>query len=191
MRDIYIIMKCENIKSLECKLVGKEYKFYYFDNSDPLENMVVVKPKFDCIDNSEQTYFFLDDYAFENVYIDEQGVLCYVNRFCKHCESRNVIRKDFNTRRVFNSKGKLIILKLKRYLCKDCGRKSQTELSYAFRPYARIPNQVIDDCSLSLHNGDKTVRQQSKDIELFKKIPISHETVRKALFTNNKTFSNK
>ena len=185
MRDKYMYMKSENIKSLICKLVGKEYKFFYSDGSDPLENMKVIKPKISCVDNSIQTYFFFGDFAFEGLCFDKNGVLCYVVPFCKHCKSFNVIRKDFNWRKVFNSHGELENLKLKRYECKKCGRKSQTELFGVFDSYAKIPNNIKDLVGLSLRNGDKTLRQHSKDIKLFTKIPISHETVRKSLFTDN------
>ena len=178
-------MTCENIKSLECKLVSGTYKFFYSDYSDPLENMKVIKPMIECIDKSVQTYLFLDDFAFEGFYYDYQGVICYVIPFCKHCKSFHVIRKDFNTRRVFNRHGKLVDIKLKRYECKNCGKKSQTELFDAYDSYSRIPNYVKEQVSLYLHNGDKTLSQQAKDIKLSTNIPISHETARKCLFTDN------
>ena len=185
MRDIYISMNSENIQSLICKLFGNEYKFYYSDGSDPLANMKVIKPKFHRSDNSVQSFLIFGDFALEGLYYDEKGVICYFTPFCKHCGSSHVIKKDFNVRELYNEHGYLAILKLKRYECKKCGRKSQTELSGAFDPYAKIPNNVKELVRLSLRNGDKTLRQQSKDIELFTKIPMSHETVRKSLFTNN------
>ena len=60
---------------------------------------------------------------------------------------------------------------MKRYECKKCGKKSQTELSGAYDPYCKIPNRVKEYVPLSLHNGDKTLRQHSKDIKLFTNIP--------------------
>lgn len=74
--------------------------------------MTVVKPKLDCTDKSIQTYLFLDDYAFHGLYFDDQEVLCYEKPFCKHCNSYHVIRKDHNTRKVFNSHGNLINFKI-------------------------------------------------------------------------------
>ena len=117
--------------------------------------------------------------------LDEQDVLCYEIAFCKHCGSLKVIRKDYNTRKVFNSCGELTELKLKRYECKSCGRKSQVELLGVFSPYAKIPDFVKESVKLSLHNGHKTLRQHSKDIELYNNIPFSHETARKSMFCNN------
>ena len=178
-------MNPKNIKSLICKLFGNEYKFFYSDYSDPLANMKVIKPKFHRIDNTVQSFLIFGDFALEGLYYDENGVLCYVTPFCKHCGSFHVIKKDYNVREVFNDDGNLAILKLKRYECKECGKKSQTELSGAFDPYAKIPTYVKEYVGLSLRNGDKTLRQHSKDIVLFTKIPISHETARKSLFTNN------
>lgn len=185
MRDIYFIMQTENNKSLICILVDKEYKFYYSNGDDPLENMKVVRPNYSRSDKSRQTYFFFDDFAFEGLYSDESDVVCYVVPFCKHCGSFDVIRKDFNRRKVFDRWGKLKSIKMKRYECKKCGRKSQTELTGAYKPYAKIPDHVKDYAGLSLHNGDKTLRQHSADIELFANVPISHETVRKSLFIDN------
>lgn len=135
-------MNPKNIKSLICKLFGNEYKFFYSDYSDPLANMKVIKPKFHRIDNTVQSFLIFGDFALEGLYYDENGVLCYVTPFCKHCGSFHVIKKDYNVREVFNDDGNLAILKLKRYECKECGKKSQTELSGAFDPYAKIPTYV-------------------------------------------------
>ena len=150
-------MKSKTIKSLECKFVSGTYKFFYSDYSDPLENMKVIKPIIERVNKSIQSYLFLDDFAFEGFYYDDKDTICYVVPFCKHCNSFNVIRKDFNTRRVYNKYGKLVDLKLKRYECKDCGRKSQTELFNAYDSYSRIPNHVKEKIALGLHNGDKTL----------------------------------
>ena len=185
MRDKYLYMKTKNNKSLKCMLVDNEYKFYYCDYSDPLANKKVIRPKIHLIDNSVQTILIFDNFAFRGLYLDDKDVLCYEIAFCKHCGSLNVIRKDHNTRKVFNSCGELTELKLKRYECKSCGRKSQVELLGVFSPYAKIPDFVKESVRLSLHNGHKTLRQHSKDIKLYSNIPCSHETARKSLFTNN------
>ena len=185
MRDKYLYMKPKNIKSLKCMLVDNEYKFYYSDYSDPLANKKVIRPKIHLIDKSVQTILIFDNFAFKGLYLDYQDVLCYEIAFCKHCGSLKVIRKDHNTRKVFNSCGKLTELKLKRYQCKRCGRKSQVELLGAFSSYAKIPDFVKESVKLSLHNGHKTLRQHSKDIELYNNISISYETARKSLFTNH------
>lgn len=137
------------------------------------------------IDKSVQTILIFDNFAFKGLYLDDNDVLCYEIAFCKHCGSLKVIRKDHNTRNVFNSCGELVELKLKRYECKSCGRKSQVELLGVFSPYAKIPDFVKESVGLSLHNDHKTLRQHSKDIKLYNNIPISHETARKSIFTNN------
>lgn len=176
-------MKEKNNLPLVCILVNEQYKFYYSDGGDPLKDKKVIRPKLPVSDKSVQTYFIFGDFAFEGIYLDYQNNLCYEIPFCKHCGSLDVIRKDFNTRNVFNSVGGLETIRLKRYQCKNCGRKSQTELFDVYEPYDRIPAYIKKAVGLALRNGHKTLRQHSKDIKLYTGISISHESVRKALFS--------
>ena len=178
-------MKTENELSLKCTLVDNEYKFYYCDGSDPLKNKKVIRPKIHRIDKTVQTIFVFEDYAIKGLYLDDQKVVCYEIPYCKHCGSTEVIRKDHNSRKVFNSSGILEKLKLKRYECKKCKKKSQVELKDLYKPYAKIPNHIKESTGLALHNGHKTLRQQANDIELYTGVPISHETIRKSLSTDN------
>lgn len=179
MRDIYLYMKPKIRKSLSCILVGGAYKFFYPDGDDPLKNKIVIRPMKHIIDKTVQSYFMLDNYAIKGLYIDDQEVVCYEIPFCKHCGSLKVIRKDFNYRTIFDHVGNKLRLKLKRYECKKCGKKSQVELFGLYEAYSRFSNKIYESMAKSLRNGHKTIRQHAKDIRLYFNTSISHETIRK------------
>ena len=155
IEDILLIMKSQNIMSSIGILDGEQYKFFYTDNKEFLYNRKVIRCRNVVKDNSIQTFFVFDEYSFENLYINNKGVICYNMAFCKHCNSTDVISKDFNTREVLNSHGELKTLKLKRYECKKCGRKSQVELSSVYEPYCKFSNTIKEKFGLFLHNGHK------------------------------------
>ncbi len=73
--------------------------------SGPLANKKLIRLKNHLIDKSVQTILVFGNFAFKGLYLDEQDVLCYEIAFCKHYGSLKVIRKDHNTRHVFNSCG--------------------------------------------------------------------------------------
>ena len=170
-------MITENIMSSIGMLDGVQYKFFYTENKEFLYDRKVIRCRNVVKDNSIQTFFVFDEYCFENLYIDNNHVICYTKKFYKHCNSTDVICKGFNTRKVFNSRGELKTLKLKRYECKKCGRKSQVELLGVYEPYCKFSNNLKEKFGLFLHNGHKTLRQHAKDLKLFFKSSISHETV--------------
>lgn len=87
----------------------------------------------------------------------------------------------FNSRELYLSNGYILNAKMKRYLCKDCLSKSQTELIGLYEPYARFSTPVLNLASQALSNGYKSLRQQADDIKLYSGISISYETIRKSL----------
>ena len=73
---------------------------------------------------------------------------------------------------------------MKRYMCKDCLIKSQTELIGLYEPYARFSTPVLNLAKQGLDNGYKSLRQHSDDLKLYCGVSISYETIRKSLFVD-------
>ena len=135
-------------------LDGEQYKFFYTDNKEFLYNRKVIRCRNVVKDNSIQTFFVFDEYSFENLYINNKGVIYYNMAFCKHCNSTNVISKYFNTRDVLNNRGELKTLKLKCYECKKCVKR--VKWSYrVYEPYCKFSNDIKEKFGLFLHNGHK------------------------------------
>ena len=165
-----------------------QYIFYFPNFNMELRKDKNLRTRTSSYDSSLQTYLVFDDIAYEGIYIDDDGCLCYVIPFCKHCNSRNVIRKDYNPRELVIDNGQVLNAKMKRYLCKDCYKKSQTELIGLYEPYARISTNIKLLFGKSLGNGYKSLRQQAADLELYTDCTVSHESIRKALLTDGEFY---
>ena len=174
-------MKTEIKDSPICILVKDQYIFYYPEIFFEIDKNKSLKTRTSRDDGTVQSYFLFEDIAYQGIYVDDNGCLCYVIPYCKHCNSRNVIRKDFNSRELYLSNGYILNAKMKRYLCKDCLSKSQTELIGLYEPYARFSTPVLNLAKQALSNGYKSLRQQADDIKLYSGVSISHETIRKSL----------
>lgn len=181
-------MKNENYDFPYGTLVDGQYIFYYVNFPKMLKERKILKTESDSVKNSIQTYFLFEDIAYEGIYVDDQGCLCYVIPFCKHCHSRNVIRNDYNYRELYLKNNVAINVKMKRYLCNDCGHKSQTELVGLYEPYARFSTPVLGLAKKALGNGYKSLRQQASDLELYRGVSISHETIRKSLLVDGEFY---
>ncbi len=174
-------MKTEIKDSPICILVEDQYIFYYPENFFEIDKNKSLKTRTSKDNGSVRSYFLFKDITYQGIYVDDNGCLCYVIPFCKHYNSRNIIRKDFNSRELYLSNGNILNVKMKRYLCKDCLSKSQTELIGLYEPYARFSTPVINLANQALSNGYKSLRQHANDIKLYSGISISHETIRKSL----------
>ena len=177
-------MKSENKDSPKCILTEDKYICFYPKVPSVDDESKILKTKTSGNDNTVQSYFLFEDIAYQGIYVDDDGCLCYVIPYCKHCNSRNMIKKDYNNRELYLSNGYVLNVKMKRYMCKDCLTKSQTELIGLYEPYARFPTNVLNLAKRALANGYKSLRQQSKDLELYCGVTISHETIRKSLLVD-------
>ena len=169
-------------------LVEDQYIFYYANFPEMLKSENTFKTKTCSNDESKQVYLLFEDIAYEGIYVDDKGCLCYVIPFCKHCNSLNVVRKDFNIRELYLSNGNVLNVRMKRYLCNDCGHKSQTELFGLYEPYARISTPVLGLAKQALGNGYKSLRQQSDDLKLYCGVEISYESIRKSLLVDGEYY---
>ena len=85
----------------------------------------------------KQEYVYLNDNHFE-----------YDNPTCSHChkkhEKHKVIKKGFRTRKVRTTNKTKITIFLRRYQCKTCGKKFQTELSWLYDKNKRYTKQFFE-----------------------------------------------
>lgn len=84
-----------------------------------------------------QEYIYLNDNHFE-----------YDNPTCSHChkkhEKHKVIKKGFQTKKVRTTNKTKITIFLRRYQCKICGKKFQTELSWLYDKNKRYTKQFFE-----------------------------------------------
>ena len=177
-------MKSKNNDSPICILNDGQYIFYYASFPETPKNRKILKPKNSPFDKTIQSYFYFEKLYYEGIYVDDNGCLCYSVPFCKNCNSFNVIKKDFNYRELNLADGSTKLVKMKRYLCKDCLTKSQTELLGLYEPYVRFSTPVIEMAENSLGYGYKSLRHLSNDLKLYCGVSISHETIRKYLLVD-------
>lgn len=181
-------MQSKNNAFPYCILVEDQYIFYYANFPEMLKSEKTLKTRTCSIDKSKQSYLLFEDIPYEGIYVDDAGCLCYVIPFCKHCNSRNVVKKDFNIRKLYLSNGDILNVRMKRYLCNECGHKSQTELIGLYEPYARFSTPVMGLAKQALSNGYKSLRQQSDDLKLYCGAHISYETIRKSLLVDGEYY---
>ena len=124
--------------------------------------------------------------------IDENGVICYSNPFCKHCYSNKVKKHSYNWKLLINEQGEHIIIKVKRYYCSKCGKYSQVEFEEQYAPYCNFSNETKEKAILLREKGSFPFRNMSDFYKIFNNISISHETVRQSqIITDEPYYLNK
>lgn len=116
-----------------------------------------------------------------SVFLNSKGVWEYERPFCKHCNHRHLIKKSFNNKLIYSEDGKAFNIKVKRYVCKKCGKSSQTEFTEDYNPYCNFSKKTKEK-ALKIKGLDNiSLRTITKSFKIFSNIHISHETIRKEL----------
>ena len=100
----YLILKDENINLLV---------FLKFQS----EKMKSVK----LLDNSYQIILPMENILDENYFVNSDGVIS-IKTICSKCNSHDIIKKIFNWKTLCLESS--ISIKVKRYLCRNCNKKS-------------------------------------------------------------------
>ena len=95
-------------------------------------------------DNSYQIILSIESILDKNYFVNSKGIIEYRKPFCSKCNSHKVIRKDFNWKILYLEKGVPVRVKVRRYLCRKCGKKSQTEFLKFYNKYSNLPNFFKD-----------------------------------------------
>ena len=101
---------------------------------------------------------------------DSKGVWVYEKPFCKHCNSRKVIKWGNNNKTIYSEEGIEHKILVKRYKCKKCGETSQTEFKDDYDAYCRYPKKIKDAVNELLESGYESLRKQVETLRITKKI---------------------
>lgn len=96
----------------------------------------------EILDNSFQIILPIKSILDDTFFVNSDGVIEYRERHCCKCGSKHVIKKDYNWRTLYLEKGIPIKVKIKRYLCRKCGKKSQTEFLGFYAKYSNFSNII-------------------------------------------------
>ncbi|WP_409199744.1 hypothetical protein [Methanobrevibacter sp. DSM 116169] len=153
----------------------------------PISNLSDVQYKF-CFPGLEkrekQSKFSVD----RSVYTNDSRYYAYNNSFCKHCFSRDLIKHGFNSKMLISVDGDENHIFVQKYLCKKCGKISQTEFQDEYDPYCNFSNNTLNKSKETMSLERVSLRNLSKNHKTFNNIKISHETVRKSLILNSNLY---
>ena len=130
-------MKTQISNSLKDNMSSIQLKLNDFGLKDPIKKNTEELFKTKNTRPINQEYVYLNDNHFE-----------YDNPTCSHChkkhEKHKVIKKGFRTRKVRTTNKTKITIFLRRYQCKTCGKKFQTELSWLYDKNKRYTKQFFE-----------------------------------------------
>ena len=130
-------MKTQISNSLKDNMSSIQLKLNDFGLKDPIKKNTEELFKTKNTRPINQEYVYLNDNHFE-----------YDNPTCSHChkkhEKHKIIKKGFRTRKVRTINKTKITIFLRRYQCKTCGKKFQTELSWLYDKNKRYTKQFFE-----------------------------------------------
>ena len=183
MEDILLYMNSKNKCLPYLILEDGQYKFIGFPEVPTRKNEVC-----EIIDNSFQIILPIESILDKNYFVNSDGIIEYLKPFCSKCSSRNVIKKDFNWKTLCLEIGVFIRVKVKRYLCRDCNKKSQTEFFKFFKKYFNFCNEITEKIKTTRQRNWISLRNAKELIKEWSGIDISHETIRKALLVEGEFY---
>ena len=142
MEDILLYICSENKCLPYLILDDGEYKFIGFP-----EVLIRKDEKCEIIDNSYQIILPIEGILDESYFVNSDGVIEYRKPFCSKCGSHDVIKKDFNWKTLCLESS--ISIKVKRYLCRNCNKKSQTEFFDFFKKYFNFCNKIMEKIQIN------------------------------------------
>lgn len=165
------------------KLVGEAYIFIGAFK-DPVRNGFLVEKDFD-----EKIYpqlilpigAILDD----DYFVNSQGIVEEREPYCKHCGAKKFSRKGYNWRLLYLDDGTPVRIKVKRYKCKKCKKKFQVEFTEYWGKFCNYSNKMKNKAKTLLQHGWKSLKNIGNDFKTLLNFSISHESVRKALKTDD------
>lgn len=152
---------------------------------DPVRRNEDVRKQCTFGDNTVQFYLVIEGILDETTFINEKGVIEYRDPHCKHCFSDKMTRKSFNKRKLILENGKSVIIKVKRYYCKNCRTYSQVGFNGIYDDYCNFSVKMKNKAVLDVQGGWVSLRHCSSIFKNHNNVSISHETIRKELLSPN------
>jgi transposase-like protein len=110
----------------------------------------------------------------------------YINPICPICQSYNVNKQEFRERHPILGEFGSQTVYLRRYLCKDCGKKFITSLDSVIKPHYRYANIYGDKAKLLLQTEACSLRKLAENFYTFYDYLPSHQSIQNWLQTGVK-----
>lgn len=131
-------VKCDIVKEVQSKFDVGNFHHPVKEPRKPVEDTTTEKELMKPFITRKNNENYPKD-----VYIDGEGVYCYIVPHCSKCNSRHVTKHDYNEKEVTFADGIKRKIKVKRYHCKDCGKGSQVEFKDELKPYQRVSRKIV------------------------------------------------
>lgn len=110
-------------------------------------------------------------------FVNENGIIEYVNPYCDNCHSHKIVKWHFTTRNWISDdfRGEV---KIQRYKCKSCGKMFQTEFKGQFEKYCNFSEKLKEKAIKTKELNWSSLKDISLYFKIFNGIDISPETIR-------------
>ncbi len=102
----------------------------------------------------------------------------YVKPACPNCESKNVTRQEYQERNPILGEFGSQKIYLRKYKCKNCGKKFVTQLDSVIKPHHRYAKIFTDKIKSFIETGHRSLRKAAEDFQTFLGVSPSHTSIR-------------
>lgn len=176
MEDILLIMYKEN-KCFPFLILEDGQYIFIGDYKNPVR----YDDYREISDNSYQIILSIESILDKNYFVNSKGIIEYRKPYCSKCYSRKVIKKDYNWKTLYLEINVPVRVKVRRYFCHKCGKKSQTEFFEFYNKYSNFSNEFKNKIKYARQRNWISLRGIKQFIKDLFDINISHETIRKEL----------
>ena len=115
-----------------------------------------------------------------NYFVNEKGIIEYLNTYCTNCHSHKIVKWNYSTRNWISDdfQGEV---KVQRYKCKTCGKMFQTEFEGQFEKYCNFSEKLKYKAIETKELNWSSFKDISLYFKIFNGIEISPETLRKTI----------
>ncbi len=139
----------------------------------------VEKPKFEEILNARFQTPETPQNVNKNLKLLANNHLEYITPMCSNCNSKHVIKQEYQERNPILDESGSQTIYLRRYKCNDCGKKFVTSLDSVIKPHHRYANIFKDKIESLIQTGYRSLRKLGEDLQMFLGISPSHTPIKK------------
>lgn len=197
MESQFLIMRMKKL-TFPIKDIS-EHQLIFFDLDDPgfipFRKEEKEKSGNECVESADfqsvlEFENFIDSreriipYIGRKYFVNEKGIIEYLNPFCSNCHSHNIVKWNYSTRNLISEdfQGEV---KVQRYRCKTCGKMFQTEFQGQFEKYCNFSEKLKQKAIETKELNWSSFKDISLYFKIFNGIQISPETLRKSTLVIN------
>lgn len=102
----------------------------------------------------------------------------YITPICPNCNSKHVIKQEYQERNPILDESGSQTIYLRRYKCNDCGKKFVTSPDSVIKPHHRYAKIFTDKIESFIQTGHRSLRKSGEDFQTFLGISPSHTTIK-------------